>query len=278
MTSTQNREVVLFVSSDDNLGAVNVNAGRSRFTTFFNKPLIFPNAQVSRNYTIELYSGTIWWVSANVSTAKSNNTMNIEINGSAISSPIVFPNGLYDISALNSAMSSQFINQGLSGSLVSFSGDNATQKVQLNIEGAVAPDDVQVIWSAGSPWELLGFVENQTVPLAPATAPYSQLAPLTATFSEISSFLYNTSLTAGQGIPIGNRGSSALGQGLINVSPGSQINTQPFTPLRIPANHLAGSTIASSNFWLTSQTGEEGDLDFGDENFTMIINIKYHQD
>ena len=276
--SAYNRELAIFVSSDPSLGATNISPGGDYWQTSFAKPLVFPSREKSSNYTVSLYSGSLWWVVRNLTAA--NNQLTIVLGATTLN--IALDPGLYGIGELSNAISIQLVNAGFTGNEVSFTGDSATQKVitTINATGVPAPG-VSVTFPVGGFGSLLGITPIPTTygPVAPG-ATTSFIAPQIAEFSAISGFFYQTDLV-NQGIPIGSKSSNAIGEAIINVAPGSLINTQPPGQLLpINADNLAGSTINTASFWVTSQTGERG-LDFGSptpEFITMTLLIRWKQE
>jgi hypothetical protein len=276
--SAYNREMALFVSSDPALGAHNISTGGDYWQTSFAKPLIFPSREKSSNYTVSLHSGSIWWVSRNITAA--NNAFTITLGATVLN--ITLAPGLYGISEISNAVAIELVNAGFTGNEVSFTGDSATQKVVTNLDATgVAVPGLSVTFPVGGFGALMGISPVPTT-FGPVLAPNTQhfLAPDIAEFSTISSFFYQTDLV-NEGIPIGNKSSNAIGQAIINVAPGSLINTTPPGQLLpINADNLAGSTINTASFWVTSQTGERG-LDFGSptpEFCTLTILIRWKED
>ena len=91
--SAYNRELAIFVSSDPSLGATNISSGGDYWQTSFAKPLVFPSREKSSNYTVSLYSGSLWWVVRNITTA--NNQITIDLGATTLN--IALDPGLYGI-------------------------------------------------------------------------------------------------------------------------------------------------------------------------------------
>jgi len=264
----QNKQVPLFVSADPELGSINLTAGNDRFSVQFKNTLTFPPE--CQNMTIECNQATVWWTVVNIETGI-NDLFQLEVSGDAVY-VVTLEAGLYDVSALNNAVNNDLVNQGLAAGLVSIIADNATQKILLSFSTA----GLQVEWIAQSFFQLVGFNSLQLVPAGGFTVgAFSELAPNIADFSDISSFLLHTSLVH-NGIPLGDTASQALAQILINVRPGSQINFNPFNPIKLNVDHLRGQTINEISVWLTDQLNRT--LDFNGQFFTALLVIKYHLD
>lgn len=261
----QSKTVPLFVSADPVLGATNLTSGNDRFSVQFRKTLVFPAE--AANMTLECNQANIWWTALNIKLGI-NDQFQLEINGDAVYTITLEP-GLYNVSGLNSAINNGLINQGLASGIISLTGDNSTQKVLLTFTAA----GQQVQWIAGSFFELVGFTLAQDVPVAFTTGIYSELAPNTANFSDISSFLVHTSLVQA-GIPIGDQESRTIANPQINVPPGSLINFQPTVPIRLNVDHLRGQLLTGADFWITDQLNRS--VDFNGEYFTILLVIRYH--
>lgn len=256
----------LFVSSNPDLGAFNINTGISRFSVQFKNTIeIPPDAQ---NITLELLQSTIFWTVINI---KEGINDLFKLITPDVGSPftITIPPGLYAVVDLNDAISREFINLGISGDYVSLTGDNSTGRILITL----SESDLQVEFITGSFFELLGFDELQIVPDPdPTTGPYSELGPNVANFSDVSSFLVHTDLVQ-SGIPIGNQENLTIAQVLITVPPGSQISYQPVVPIQIPVEHLRGKMLNEATFFITDQLNR--DVDFNGEDFTLLLVIKY---
>lgn len=260
----QDKNIPLFVSANPNLGAFNVTSGNDRFSIQFKRPIIIPDDD--RNITLELHSGEIWWTVLNIKLGI-NDAFRLEVDGDAVYDITIEP-GLYNTSALNSAINSALINEGLASGLITLTAQNSTGKVLLSFSVI----GLQVTWVAGSMFELLGFTSGQLVPDPTfTTGPYSELAPNIANFSDISSFLVHTNLVRG-GIPLGDTTSQAIANIQINVPPGSLINFAPNRVIQIDANHLRGTTTVEASFWITDQLNRT--IDFNGEYFSLLIIIR----
>lgn len=263
----QNKTIPLFVSSDPALGAINTTSGNDRFSVQFKRTIEIPD--VAENITLELHSAEVWWSVLNITTL--NNDFRLEVQADQVYNITIEP-GLYDVSALNSAINNALINEGLASGIVTLTGDNSTGKilVSFTITG------LQVTWISTGFFELVGFTSGQLVPDPTFTvAAYSELAPSIANFSDISSFIVHTSLVQG-GIPLGNTLSQAIANIQINVPPGSLINFSPNRVIELNVNHLRGVMLNEASFWITDQLDRQ--LDFNGEYFSLLIIIRYHLD
>ena len=264
----QNVSITLVVSSDQALGATNVNTGVSRFSVQFKNTIEIPDD--AQNITLQCTQATIFWTVLNIIEGI-NDLFQLEVSGDAVYI-VTLEAGLYDVSGLNNAVNNNLVNQGLAAGLVSIIADNATQKILLSFTTA----GLQVKWVAQSFFKLVGFNSLQSIPAGGFTlGSFSELAPNIADFSDVSSFLLHTSLVH-NGIPLGDTASQALSQILINVRPGSQINFNPFNPIKLNVDHLRGQTINEASFWITDQLNRT--LDFNGQFFSALVVIKYYLD
>lgn len=265
----QNKTIPLFAGSATELGAQNVPVGRDRFSVQLKKSIQIPPE--AYNITLELRQATLWWTVLNIKAGVNDKFKFYDTSGGSPYTITIDP-GLYDVSSLNSAVNNKLINEGLASSLITISGDNATQKIILTFSAA----GQRVEWIPNSFYELCGFTLNQFVPaLAVTTGPYSELAPAVANFSSVSSFLIHTDLVQ-NGIPQGSSEHQMIADIPIGVAPGSQQIYQPFNPTQINVNHWRGQSLDSFTVWVTDQLNKP--LDFNGEDFTVLIIIKYRVD
>lgn len=268
----QNKSFPLFVSSDTALGAFNVTSGIDRFDVQFKNTIDIPDT--AKNITLQLTQATVFWTVLNISVEKANNLFRLKVDGNpGTPFDITIPDGLYSVTDLNDAINRELINEGLAGGLVVLTGDNSTGRVLITLTDV----DLQVEWIAGSMFELTGFNLAQEVPAAGfTTAAFSELGPNVAAFSDISSFLAHTTLLGASGIPIGDSEAQVIAQIQITVPPGSQVNFQPDNPIKLAVPHLIGQKINEATFYLTDQLNRG--LDFNEEDFTMMLELKWLQE
>lgn len=172
----------------------------------------------------------------------------------AINSYIIdIPTGLYDLNGLNNTIQRELEAAGARtdpSPLISFSPDEATQRVQMrlnydNVSVDFEPDD--------TPYAILGFDRTEYGPAS--LAPVDILAPRVAGFNTVNYFLIESDLIKSGGIRINSKQSQVIAQVLINVSPGSQIVSTPFNPAKCNAQELAGTKRTNIRFRLTDDKG-----------------------
>ena len=264
-------EISILASSDPASGARNVSADGSQFEIQFEDALKIPKEAV--NITIDVEEATVWWVVPNIITGD-NDRMYIttpRASDDALTAyVVVIPQGLYDLSGLNQAISRELQNQGAkidpSPGLV-LSPDDATQKVELTLNYVGSQIDFTPL---DTPREILGF--NSQVIGPTVIAPFTQIADNTASFNQVNYFLIHSDLT-NLGIRFNNQYNQTISQVLIDVPPGSQIVSRPFNPARVNASELGGANRTNIRFWLTDDKNRA--VNTNNEFFTLRVAIKY---
>ena len=254
-------EVNMLASS----GAGSVSEDGSRFSFQLNPPLEIP--QHAKNITVSAEAATVWWTVPNIT--NQNNTLSIvgpDLNDVLQTYNISLPQGLYDLSQVESAVHRALENQGAKNvpePLVSMLADDSTQKVIVRLNYA----NVQVFFGPSSPYKILGFVAGTTL----SRPPTNNRAPFVAQFNQINSFLIHSSLV-NQGLRVNNKYSSVIAQVLIDVAPGSQIVSKEFNPPRLEASNLRGKTDRVQ-FWITDDQNRP--VNTNGEIFTCRVSIRW---
>jgi len=264
-------EISILASSDPEAGAINISADGSEFEIQLEDALRVPQEAI--NPTIDVEEATVWWVVPNIITGQ-NDKMYITcpraVDDALTAYIVTIPQGLYDLTGLNQAISRELQNQGAkidpSNALV-LSPDDATQKVELTLNYLGSQVDFTPL---DTPREILGFDSQVIGPTI--VAPFTQIADNTAAFNQVNYFLIHSDLT-NKGIRFNNQYNQTITQVLIDVPPGSQIVSRPFNPARINAAELAGSNRTNIRFWLTDDKNRP--VNTNNEFFTCRIAIKY---
>jgi hypothetical protein len=161
---------------------------------------------------------------------------------------VTIPQGLYDLTGLNTSILTQLENLGSRTNpspLINLSADSNTQKVNIKYNY----NNVYIDFSQANTFrEILGF--NSQVYGPYIAAPINVLAPNTAAFNQINYFLIGSDLVR-QGIRFNNTYAGVIAQVLIDVSPGSQIVSTPFNPSKIQCDELIGSKRSNLRFRLS---------------------------
>ena len=260
------KEISLLVSSDSQDGAINKSSDGSSFEVALEKPLDIPKD--AQNVTIGVTSSTIWWNIHNIK-AGVNDAFYITYNdGEGIDDYSgSIPPGLYDLNNYGSAVNKMIENNGGPSGLLIFSGDGATSKVIITFtETNIIVDFTQTDTAR----LILGF--NSQLLSNIAVSPLNFLADNEAGFNVIDYFLLHSDLTD-QGIRINNKYNNVIARVLINVSPGSQIVTNPFNVIKTSAVKLRGGLTTDMRFWLTDQNSNA--VNTNEQNWSMELNISY---
>jgi len=233
----------IFFSSDPSVGASNLSSDGSTFTVYLDSPISIPKSAV--DCSIEVIQSSIWNTSFNIATDFQNN--NFTFTSGGIVRSLTIPDGLYSLGALNAYLATQFVNLGLSSTLLTFSPDDATQRVVLTFLNA---GDSVNFTTVNSVRNILGF--NSRIVLSPS-AGYNEYSDSSANFNRVNSYLIRSNIVS-QGISINNRGAGIIASVPITVAPGSQINFQPQHPIPVDASELIGNSKNVLTFSLLDQS------------------------
>ena len=183
---------------------------------------------------------------------------------------ITIPQGLYDLSGINSAIQRELENAGAQidpNPLITLTPDEPTQKVEMRFNYTTVEVDFT---QPDTPRDLLGFANAVYGPYG--GAPINILAPNIAAFNQVNYFLIHSDLT-NKGIRFNNNYNQTIGQVLIDVSPGSQIVSRPFNPARIPVPELGGAKRTNIRMWLTDD--DDRRVNTNGEYWTARLVIRY---
>lgn len=239
-------EQSLLVSSDPLNGARNISADGSSFEIQLSPELHIPAE--AKGITVAMETAQVWWTVSNVDST--NNKFYItapDANDVSTAYTVTIPNGLYNLSALNTAILRELSNQGAKSGVVSLSPDEATQRVNIRINTLLTSIDFT---QANTVRFLLGF--DAVVLGAFATVPVETLASNVAQFDTIQYFQIHTDLIS-NGIRTNNAYTQTIGNVLIDRAPGRNLISTPFNPARIASNELADAKRTTIRFWLTDQ-------------------------
>lgn len=233
-------------ASDPN---VTVSPDGSSMTINLDTPIEIPSSSV--HSTLEVQTANIWNVSPNISAAFRNNRVDYKVNKIAQPS-IVIPDGQYSLSSINQALAAVFQNRGQSSNLISFAGNDATQRAIV-----IFDKDVQIDFGAvNSIGTILGFpAVLGLTPRDPAPSDgYSVEGSTEASLNRVNSYLI-TSTICPTGIPINNSGLNVIAQIPITSRAGSQIIYAPYNPTKVNINILRGHRKNNVTFNLVDQAG-----------------------
>lgn len=228
---------------------VTISADGSSMSINLDNPIEISRASV--HSTLEVQSANIWNVSPNISAQFGNNTLTYYIN-TILQTNIVLPDGQYSLSSINQAISNEFQNRGQSPNLISFAGNDATQRCI-----AIFAKDIQANFgAANSIGSILGFpaVMGLVPAIIPAADGYSVEGTVEASLNRVNSYLITSNICP-TGIPINNSGLNVLAQIPITAKPGSQIIYSPYIPTKVDINILRGHRKNNITFNLVDQAG-----------------------
>lgn len=243
-------------------GATEVSTTKDRFRVTLSPPIRVPPR--ARNCYVKCLSATIWNSSPNIVSGV-NNLLRIRPINTDPWTNILIPTGQYSIGDLNSAISRELSNAGLSATLIAIAGDSATQKVQVTFETS----DVQLDFSQVpdvSLREILGF--NAVIVTG---SPTVQLAPNIAQFNTINAFRIHSDIID-YGINVNGTQDDTLIFVPILASPGSQIVYSPFVPTPLSAHKLIGDQLQQVNVRVTDERNDPVILL---EDFSVLLEISY---
>ena len=127
-----------------------------------------------------------------------------------------------------------------------------------------------------SPRNWIGYT-NQMVPNPPIydfpVVPLYKTGDNQAAFDALGSYLFNSSLCGGQGIPVNNRQGNVVAQIVPDVSSGQQILYRPPHPQTVDVGHLRGKIINQANFNITNEKGV--DVSFNEAVNTFLLTFKW---
>ena len=253
------------VSSNPANGARNVRLNGSFFTVQLDEPISVP--ATAKTCTLEVNNASVWWTVPNISVDLNNNMF--YFNDGTADKSFEIPKGLYSVASLNTLFARELANLGYDGDLISVSGDDSTQRAILTFKTTgVSVDFTQ----PDTPREILGF-DSRVV--GPSTVSGESFEGDTiAKFNSVNSFLLHSSIING-GIPVNDRGENIITKIPITVSPGNQINYQPFQPVTTDASNLIGKYTNSFNVWLTDQ--DNNPVDTNEEYFDALIVLRWYE-
>ena len=250
MSAILAKEESFYFSTDTrNDPNVTVSADGSSMSINLDNPIEISRASV--HSTLEVQSATIWNVSPNISSQFGNNKLTYYINN-ILQTDITIADGQYSLSSINQTLSSEFQNRGQSANLISFAGNDATQRCI-----AIFAKDIQANFGVtNSIGSILGFpaIMGLVPPIKPAVDGYSVEGTVEASLNRVNSYLITSNICP-TGIPINNSGLNVIAQIPISSRPGSQILYSPYIPTKVDINILRGHRKNNVTFNLVDQAG-----------------------
>ena len=257
--------VMDYSSSIDN-GASNVNAKGNLYTIQLDTPIRIPRE--AKSVTAEAIRGRIWNLSPNIAAEYNNNT--ISFVHAAAPFTFTFPDGLYSRTSLNNELVRQFTANALPVNLFTIGEITATANTTILFNYATTQIDFTD--NAGlNIRTVLGF-NSKLVPAILSVIGDLETSDTFAKFNRVDSYIISLSFLS-NGIPVNAKLSNALCEVPIDVPPGSQINYQPFNPIKIDCSNLRGQSISSFQAHLTDQLFRE--VDTLHENWSVMVVFRF---
>lgn len=252
------KSIPLFVSSDSASGSKNLNSTRNMFQVDLNPPIDIPRA-----YTpyIKLLKSSIWWSIPNIHGTLYNNNVLVFNNGGA-DLTLTLDNGLYDVAAINTAISDFMANQGLDNNVVQVNGIESTGKIAFTFNN----NTMRIIWTNSTIARVLGWTQGSPQ-TGPGIAGAVYTSPNVANFNSLETILIHCSIASGT--YTSNTGNTDIIFSLSpSVRPGSLIINEPYNPLpcRVNSRH-----IDKIIFYLSDQNNNT--IDTGGEFFSLLLQI-----
>ena len=202
---------------------------------------------------------------------------------SGVAQTVSFPKGLYSVAAIQGILSDYLVASTLSDTLLTISGNDATQKTSFVASGLAAGDTLVI--DAGNTSDellvLLGFTQTDgaavtsVATVTGVAGATSQLveAPFVANFGDsLSHVNVHTSLSSG-GIGLSGTSTDVVGAIVPNTGVGGQITFQAPFPLHCSCEHLRGSTTTSAAFYITNQNNEP--LDTNGDHWSLQLLLSW---
>jgi hypothetical protein len=242
MSVIVNKSITLTFTNNPALGATQISADGSQFSVSLDNPINIPKSAVS--CTGEIISASVWYVQPNISTTLKNNNFTYIYNGDTYE--VLIPDGLYSLDQLSSYISKKFLETGFDPSLITITGDDATQRTVLTFSQPNLYVNFDVTNSIRT---VLGFNE-EIVPSSPQAANYFQYSDTEAKFNSINNFYIRSNFT--DGIAINNTNFGILTTVPIPTtnSVGRQIQYQPNRPIIVNMPELVGKPLRNLTFQL----------------------------
>ncbi|MDH3324119.1 MAG: hypothetical protein OEL89_00610 [Candidatus Peregrinibacteria bacterium] len=269
------REATFIVTSDSDLGAINVSSSKDSFQTLFNPAYTIPKD--AQNIYVSVLDATVWWDISNVVTG-TNDKFYVDVDVSTPSGndppsgtasyTITLPQGIYDVYSLNDEVNRQIVDAGGESDLINISPNFSSNRTIVYSPYTNVTVDFT---GANACYGILGFLVTDT--LGPETTyPTYYTATNKPEFNNVEYLLLNSDLIS-SGINYNGTNSQILAKIIPNATIGSQIQYQPLNPIKISADDLAGMRRDRVRFYITDQGGNSVSTS---ESWSATIKIEYN--
>jgi hypothetical protein len=184
--------------------------------------------------------------------------------------PITLPQGLYDLNALQIAITNKLENEGASSTtepIISLFADNAAQRVGIRFPFPTSRIDFS---QPNTIRELIGFPATDFGNFGDAAR--TVMGTALPAFNAVNYLLLHTDLT-NRGLRFNSEYSQVVSQILIDKPAGSQIISRLYNPPRISCPELIGATRSSIRVWLTNDVNQR--VDTNGEYYSARIKLEY---
>ena len=276
------REANIITTNSELFGATNVNSGNSVWQAEYPGGITFPSS--AKNLTLDVPQAALWYT-AHLIEAGGPNKIYVNLSsGVPASITIDFAPGLWSLRDMNTEIALQLAkktNSTAAANYFSLEGIPSTGHTRFVFNQPAITVYITIDFSAAdSLFKLLGFDQGDIVnnndiwPTFPAGYyPQTTISPNIATFDENGSFLLQTSLCGGRGIPVNSTAGNVVAQIIPDVEAGALIVYRPPQPPKVDVQHLAGKTVNTIHFQLTNEKGRE--LTFSSEVSTFGLRFRW---
>lgn len=259
-------KVSFFVSSDSKNGATNINSNNSKFTVELSDPLQIPSKAM--NCELIVNDAAIFNSVPNIITGTNDKFYIDAPNTSDVitSYTITLDEGSYTLASLEEAIQADLESAGAKisdGSVISFSDDDAQQKVILNFTYASTVVD----FTQADSFATMFGADSATYT---AAAGASVTMPNRAKFNALNAFHINTDLVS-KGMRINGSYRQTIASIPITEAPNDQIYYEPIRPHHIGANKNIGRILHRFTVWITDELGNDIDMTAEEWHFTMVL-------
>ena len=260
----------MYLSVNSDLASSRSGNG-SEFTVNFQPALAIPAN--SRNVTVSMVQGTIWWTIPNFV----NCIIQLFIFTDLGEVPLTvnIPKGLYNYKQINVLISNALQDSDYARDVVQFVENGATSSIDLSFTIPAA-----LLFPAASCWKQFGYSPNVRYQyVSPLDATYRSKfvrAPQTASFDTIQYLTVGTSLVNAGFRLNGGAYKGIIANVIVNAAPGYQITVAPSNPLEIPTSSFeTPGGLERATFTLMDQDGYP--VDTNGEAWTLLLRIRYYQ-
>lgn len=243
---TYHETLPILLSSETSNGATNVSADGSEFSVVFSDQLYVPERALGCRLSVE--SAKIRYATHNVT----GEDRKLRFWVTAVEYTITLDEGLYSLSDVDEGVSLGLVAAGLDENLISFSANEASNRVEMTL--AVADIEVDIDTSANSlVATILGFDPLVTAGLRTSTGVNQTFTAENApSFDALTGYQLHCDLVH-LGIRVNQGYSQCIASIPITVGPHELVVYQPANPTVMEAKHMIGQRITQLRVWCTDQ-------------------------